>query len=215
MSRHLNIDELYIDRNKRRLVKFDIFDTILKRCHTKIKYVAKKSDMCACIYQVPSFLYGLPSYNLFECVYYIIRELVRDGFTVKYAEPDILFITWYSKEEKKKMNMSDASNAEDLLKNDPVFNDITTFKVDNKLFEENKPLEPLVRQSFNHNMNNIGEDLMIDKLPLNMNNVRRKPTVSFKDVLSAPLNMVMEDDLVTGNDPAPGNKSDISGYFKY
>lgn len=217
MSRHINIDELYVERNKRRLVKYDIFDTVLKRCHAKIKYIAKKSDMCACLYQVPSILYGLPSYNLLECVYYVIRELVRDGFTVKFAEPDILFITWYTKQEKQKMhNMSSTADTENLLKNDPVFNDINTYKVDTKLFEESKPM--FYPQNSQPNMPNIKDDMMIDKLPINMNNVKYKnkmASMSFKDVLSAPpLNMVMEDDLVNGNEPAPGNKNDVS-FFRY
>ena len=47
-------------------------------------------------------------YNLSECVEYVIEKLIDNGFSVKYTEPNLLFISWqhllifYKREEIKK-----------------------------------------------------------------------------------------------------------------
>lgn len=101
---HIDINELHKERNKRSSVRSDIYNNILAKCHNKIKSIAKLSDVCCCFFEVPAYVYGLPSYNLMECIYYIIKELMEDGFKVEYAEPNILLVTWYSKPKRKTLD---------------------------------------------------------------------------------------------------------------
>ena len=101
---HININDLHKDRDKRNTIKNDIYLKVLARCHSKIKSISKLSDLCCCFYMVPAYIYGLPSYNQIECVYYIVKELMDDGFKVQYVEPNILFITWYQKPAKKTLS---------------------------------------------------------------------------------------------------------------
>ena len=51
----LNINDLYETARKKELNKFKTFDTILKRCHNKIKNYAS-NHKTECIYEVPEFI---------------------------------------------------------------------------------------------------------------------------------------------------------------
>jgi hypothetical protein len=101
MPQHININDLHKERDKRSAVRSTIYSRILQRCHSKIKSISKLSDICCCFFEVPAYEYGLPTYNQIECVYYVIKELIDDGFKVEYVEPNILFVTWYEKPKQK------------------------------------------------------------------------------------------------------------------
>ena len=65
---HIDINDLHRERDKRTAVRNEIYDKVLLRCHSKIKSISKLSDICCCFFEVPAYIYGLPSYNQIECI---------------------------------------------------------------------------------------------------------------------------------------------------
>jgi hypothetical protein len=37
---------------------------------------------------------GVPTYDIFTCITYLIEQLTKNGFEVKYTHPNLLFISW-------------------------------------------------------------------------------------------------------------------------
>ena len=95
--RHLNINELHSEINRRKERRNKSFDAVLEKCHEKIKK-ACKSELYRTLYDVPDFLLGYPIYKLNECILYIYKYLQQDGFIVKYFFPKTLYISWDLKE---------------------------------------------------------------------------------------------------------------------
>ena len=109
MIEKIDIDELYQKKHEIEEHRRKIYNKILNRAHTKIKTTSRlKHQEQFCFYVVPEFMLGVPKYNLSECVEYIIDKLIENGFSVKYTEPNLLFISWqhfipfYKREEIKK-----------------------------------------------------------------------------------------------------------------
>ena len=103
----INIDELNKineDRNKRRL---EIYDKVLKKCHKRIKTIAySPRGGTFCFYIVPTFIFGIPIYDMNTCIVYMVKHLVKNGFEVNYTHPNLLYISWFNRknaiEYKKK-----------------------------------------------------------------------------------------------------------------
>jgi len=100
----LNINDLYETSNSKNIMRLRIFDDVLKKIHTRIKYNANHEKMY-CFYQVPEFIIGVPLYNIEELRKYLINSLKKDGFRILYVEPNWLFINWESK-PKQKVNIN-------------------------------------------------------------------------------------------------------------
>ena len=73
-----------------------IYLNILQLCYKKINSASEK-DQPFCIYTLPEFIYGYPLYNMTECVLYILQNLNKNGFSCKYFNPYVIFITWNKK----------------------------------------------------------------------------------------------------------------------
>ena len=57
---------------------------------------------CWCFYIIPKFIYGIPLYNLEECLNYIVSHLNKNGFMVNYTHPNLLLISWVNASKPKK-----------------------------------------------------------------------------------------------------------------
>ena len=96
----LNINDLYETSNNKNIMRLRIFDDVLKKIHTRIKYNATHEKMY-CFYQIPEFIIGVPLYDINDLQKYLINSLKKDGFRVLYVEPNWLFINWDKKEKSK------------------------------------------------------------------------------------------------------------------
>jgi hypothetical protein len=114
-SSKINIDDLYERRQKRDLKQLSIFNKILNRIHKRIQHTArsKNNNETYIWFNVPEYLIGEPIYDKGECIGYIVSELNKNGFHVKYVHPNALFISWHNwvpsyvrSEIKKKMGVS-------------------------------------------------------------------------------------------------------------
>lgn len=113
-SEKIDLDELYEKKREHDLGKLDIFNKLLNRIHTKIKYTSRQQiNEQFCWFVVPEMMLGVPRYNHSDCVAYLVDKLQQNGFLVKYTHPNLLLISWkhwipeYVRTEiKKKTNVS-------------------------------------------------------------------------------------------------------------
>jgi len=138
-SHKINIYDLYRNIDEVKQKKNTSYNEVLILIHGRIKKASLK-ERYKIIYEVPEYLFGIPSYNLNKCLAYIMKELRGNGFLVKYYFPKILYISW-----------------------DPV--EITNYKKDRKLYEKkfknlNKDLIKISKSEPNHNsdLSNFEED---------------------------------------------------------
>ena len=96
MPPSISLYELYEIKKNKDKVKNVAFDEILKRCHVKIKNIAKAGGMNI-FYEIPYMLIGFPLYKINLCIDYIIIQLRKNGLLVQQLpEPNknILYISW-------------------------------------------------------------------------------------------------------------------------
>ena len=102
----LNIDSLHRELDKRERRKLKIYDKILLKCHSRIKISTKKSGDTFCFFVIPTYVFGIPLFDISGCVLYIVENLIKNGFDVKYTHPNLIFISWH----RKKNNQLQLSN---------------------------------------------------------------------------------------------------------
>lgn len=132
----LNINNLHNEIEKRENRKNKTYQTILEKVQYRIITVNKKSNDCYCFYIVPTFIFGVPLYDMTKCIIFIMEDLIRRGFKVNYTHPNLLYISWKEKPKQQiqptqdKLGLIDSS-----MYNNTVYHptDIKTleFKTDN------------------------------------------------------------------------------------
>ena len=91
----IDLDELYERKKEVEARRVEIYAKILKRIHEKIKITARQNIKQQFVfYHVPEIMFGLPKYDIHECIEYVIQELEKNGFIVKYTHPNLLLISW-------------------------------------------------------------------------------------------------------------------------
>lgn len=74
--------------------KIKVFEHILDMCYNKILITNQQIDECCCIFTCPSVVFGLPLFNLIDCIQFIMIKLIEKGFEVHLAVPNNIFISW-------------------------------------------------------------------------------------------------------------------------
>ena len=91
----LNLDDLYTRSRELYVNRLKTYNKILERAHKKIKWASRqKHNDLFCFFVVPEFLVGVPTYDILTCITYLIEQLTKNGFEVKYTHPNLLFISW-------------------------------------------------------------------------------------------------------------------------
>ena len=93
----LNINRLHNELKKRETRKRNVYKEVLNKCNLRIININQKSSECYCFFLVPTFIFGVPLYNVTNCVIYIMQDLIDKGFKVTYTHPNLLYINWYEK----------------------------------------------------------------------------------------------------------------------
>ena len=97
----LDISKLRIEVQHRENRKYKTFEKVLDICYQKIITTNKTSSECCCIFICPQVIFGLPLFNLIECIKFIMINLVDKGFETHLALPNQIFISWQNDSEKK------------------------------------------------------------------------------------------------------------------
>lgn len=101
----ININSLYHEQEEREKNKKEIYDSVLQKCHNKIRCSSKTNPYDQwCYFVIPKFIYGIPLYNLSECINYLVTHLSKNGFNTTYTHPNLLVITWFKSETAVKRN---------------------------------------------------------------------------------------------------------------
>tara|TARA_B000000532_G_C18873055_1_gene409348 strand:+ start:714 stop:1142 length:429 start_codon:yes stop_codon:yes gene_type:complete len=95
----IDMKELYSTINAKTLRRMELYDSILKKCHSRILYNSGL-QRTYCFYQIPEFVIGVPLYDVIELRKYIMNSLKTNGFELLYIEPNWLFIQWNVKGAK-------------------------------------------------------------------------------------------------------------------
>jgi len=91
----INMEDLFIRKEQVKQLKLQTFQRILHRAHKKIKLTSRqKVNEPWCFFLIPEFLIGVPRYDTAACTAYIMDELIKNGFHLKYTHPNLLFISW-------------------------------------------------------------------------------------------------------------------------
>jgi hypothetical protein len=104
----IDMKELYSTINQKTLKRMELYDSILKKCHTRILYNSGL-QRTYCFYQVPEFVIGTPLYDIIELRNYVMNSLKTNGFDILYVEPNWLFIYWNVKGAKSLTKNTDVS----------------------------------------------------------------------------------------------------------
>jgi hypothetical protein len=89
----LNIFDLNRKRDERELKKYIVYNEVLTKCHSRIQFSSEKGQE-ECVYIVPRFMLGLPTYDPVKCAEFMVDNLRRNGFQVGYTYPNHLYICW-------------------------------------------------------------------------------------------------------------------------
>ena len=106
----ININKLRGEVELREQRKIKIYEKILDLCYQRILNSNKKNDDYSCTYIVPNVVFGLPLYDVNECVNYIMNKLIEKEFNIVYAFPTTIHISW--KPVDKNNNKSDSNKYE-------------------------------------------------------------------------------------------------------
>ena len=49
-------------------------------------------------------IFGVPLYDTTPCVLYLVEQLIKNGFDVKYTHPNLLYISWLNRKNKQTNN---------------------------------------------------------------------------------------------------------------
>ena len=109
----ININKLRNDVELREQKKHKVFDKILELCYNRILNSNQKNDDYSCTYIVPNVVFGLPLYDVNDCVTFIVNKLIEKGFDVVYAYPTTIHISWKPKNKYDKYDKYDKYNIYD------------------------------------------------------------------------------------------------------
>jgi hypothetical protein len=90
----LNINQLHREIEDRMEKKKNVYSKILELCYQRIVNTNKKNNNCYCFFSCPTFMFGVPLYNITNCIIYIMEDLTEKGFQVQYTHPNLLYISW-------------------------------------------------------------------------------------------------------------------------
>ena len=87
---------------------------ILRKMSDKIRHLSKHGEL-RCVYTVPSYIFGFPTYNVTEITTYLFTILKNEGFCVVLLGDDKIFVSWDINDinslkrpkNKKKVSISD------------------------------------------------------------------------------------------------------------
>ena len=120
---NLNINKLRTEVEERENKKYKTFETVLEMCYKKILNINKQNNDYNCAFIVPNVVFGLPLYNVGECVRFIMDKLVEKGFEIYFAPPTTINIYW----TPKHYNKSKVYNITPSLTNIPNSNQVNDY----------------------------------------------------------------------------------------
>jgi hypothetical protein len=171
----LNINKLRNEVEERENKKNKIFETILDLCYQKILNMNKQNNDYNCTFIVPNVVFGLPLYNVGDCVVFIMDKLVEKGFEIYFAPPTTIHISWKPKEQNHNNYLNIQSNNQ--------LDYYNTLNQQHKLmikYNSSNNNSNHNNNNNNHNNNNLNNNIQSKKN--NQKNIQYKPIDDYKQL---------------------------------
>jgi len=153
----ININKLRSEVEDRETHKIKIFEKILDMCYKKILNTNKQYNDYSCTFIVPNVVFGLPLYNIEDCIIFIMNKLVEKGFEIYFALPTTIYISWRPKDyinKNKKIDINYLNN-----------NNITQPQLEYYIsLQQNNPNKLMIKYNDIYNKNNYDNDINNDTL---------------------------------------------------
>jgi hypothetical protein len=111
----LTVYDVHRTIREKRIRRMVPYETVLARAHAHVRRSAEAGAV-SCIVEIPEYIPGLPIIDLNTCVPFIVSDLTRGGFKVKYYFPRYLYVSWDQADVVKK----DAQMLADALATEPI-----------------------------------------------------------------------------------------------
>ena len=173
----LNINKLRNEVEERENKKYKIFETILEMCYQKILNINKKNNDYNCTFIVPNVVFGLPLYNVGDCVIFIMDKLVEKGFEIYFAAPTTIHISWKPKEGIKNNYLNTPNNNQLEYYN-------TLSQQNQMIIKYNGSNNSNTNNNYNDNYNDNDNNDNFQNKKKNQKNIQYKPINEYKEVLN-------------------------------
>ena len=90
----LNAEELYRRKKRKERKANKEYIKVYKSCNRKIKRYDTILKETSCLFDIPQFILGVPSYDKISCITYLMYKLKKNNFKVKCTNADKLIIGW-------------------------------------------------------------------------------------------------------------------------
>jgi hypothetical protein len=120
---NFSVSEIQKNQKEREKRRMEIYQKILIRCLERIKASSIQEDTF-CFFEMPEFIPGMPLYNMTECLLYILNTLKEKGFSARYVDPYMIYISWNL--PKPNYKMIEAPKVEEDIK--PINQTISNLK---------------------------------------------------------------------------------------
>jgi hypothetical protein len=104
----ISIAELYSMKNKKEKIKYNTFNVIIDKCHSKIKSIAAQGGMNV-FFEIPHVMIGYPLYDINECIEYVVEALRKNGLLVQilpYPNFNTIYISWKPTDVKTRKQLT-------------------------------------------------------------------------------------------------------------
>jgi hypothetical protein len=94
-SEKLNIDDLFVQKQKRQIKQINTYNKIINKINDKIRFISKRAKNNNFLwYNVPLVILGYTDYDPNDCIAYIVLKLEENGFSTQLIPANTLFISW-------------------------------------------------------------------------------------------------------------------------
>lgn len=103
----INIRDVLKEKQNVERDRTKIFTTFLNRCIERIhKTVKTKPEITFITFSVPPIVFGMPLYDVRECIKFITSEFEKNGFEVKNLGSNTILISWDKPKEEPSKKIS-------------------------------------------------------------------------------------------------------------
>lgn len=89
----ISVMDIYKKLEHKKLKRVASYEHVLKSCFDHIQKVADKEEYHT-VFEVPLYVVGLPLYNMTQCIAYIICQLRKQGFFIRFVPRQYIYISW-------------------------------------------------------------------------------------------------------------------------
>ena len=103
----INIRDVLKEKQNVERDRTKIFMTFLNRCIDRIRNTVKtKPEITFITFNVPPIVFGMPLYDVRECIKFITAEFEKNGFEVRNLGSNTILISWDKPKEEPSKKIS-------------------------------------------------------------------------------------------------------------